>query len=129
LWSILGRTQRRERQTPKVGNAKSQNRDLEFLKIRDRRKSKSVARRSRTDCASTSRDLSRHNRQQSCKARASRFPMHSHKDAQRGLLHLNSAPNEATTSIWLKAMMVRSDLTGNNEPSKNESGTEVERWD
>jgi hypothetical protein len=27
-------------------------------------------------------------------------------------------PNEATTSIWLKAMMVRSDLRGNNETFK-----------
>ena len=48
-----------------------------------------------------------------------RFPIHSHTDAQRGLFHLNSAPNEATTSIWLKAMMVCRDLRGNNEPSEN----------
>jgi hypothetical protein len=45
------------------------------------------------------------------------------------MLHLNGAPNEATTSIWLKAMMVRSDLRGNSEPMKNESGMEVERWE
>jgi hypothetical protein len=43
------------------------------------------------------------------------FPMRRHKDAQGGLFHLNSAPNEATTSIWLKAMMVRSDLSRNTE--------------
>jgi hypothetical protein len=49
-------------------------------------------------------------RVQSSRFTFSRFPMRSHKDAQGGLLHLNSAPNEATTSIWLKAMMVRSDL-------------------
>ena len=55
-----------------------------------------------------------------------RFPMHSHTDAQLGLLHLNSAPNEATTSIWLKAMMVCRDLRGNIEPSEMESGTEGE---
>jgi hypothetical protein len=36
-----------------------------------------------------------------------------------GLLHLNSAPNEATTSIWLKALMVCRDLRGNIEPSEN----------
>jgi hypothetical protein len=52
-----------------------------------------------------------------------RFPMRSHKDAQGGLLHLNSAPNEATTSIWLKAMMVRNDLSRNTEFLENESGT------
>jgi hypothetical protein len=32
--------------------------------------------------------------------------------------HLNSAPNEAATSIWLKAMMVRSGLRGNAEVGK-----------
>jgi hypothetical protein len=49
--------------------------------------------------------------------------------AQPGQLHLNSAPNEATPSIWLKAMMVRSDLSRNTEFLENESGTEVERWE
>jgi hypothetical protein len=56
------------------------------------------------------------------------IPIHSHTDAQPGLLILNSAPNEATTSIWLKAMMVSRDLSGNTEQLENESGTEVERW-
>ena len=55
--------------------------------------------------------------------------MRSHKDAQGGLLHLNSAPNEATTSIWLKAMMVRSDLSRNTDFWENESDAEVERWE
>jgi hypothetical protein len=32
-----------------------------------------------------------------------RLPTHSHKDVQRGLLHLNSAPNEATTSIMAES--------------------------
>jgi hypothetical protein len=41
--------------------------------------------------------------------------------AIKNLFHLNGAPNEATTSIWLKAMMVRSDLRGNNEIVGNES--------
>jgi hypothetical protein len=45
--------------------------------------------------------------------------MHSDTDAQPGLTHHNSAPNEATTSIWLKAMMVCRDLGGNIEPSEN----------
>jgi hypothetical protein len=40
--------------------------------------------------------------------------------ATNNLLHLNSVPNEATTSIWLKAMMVRRDLRGNTEPFENE---------
>jgi hypothetical protein len=40
--------------------------------------------------------------------------------ATNNLLHPNSAPNEATTSIWLKSMMVRRDLRGNTEPFENE---------
>ena len=57
-------------------------------------------------------------------SRCSAARMHSQKE---NLLHLKSAPNEATTSIWLKAMMVRSDLSRNTEFLENESGTEVER--
>jgi len=53
--------------------------------------------------------------------------MRSNTGAQPGLLPLNSAPNEATTSIWLKAMMVRSDLSRNTEFLENESDTVVER--
>jgi hypothetical protein len=58
------------------------------------------------------------------------LPTHSHKEctAAKNAFHLNSAPDEATTSIWLKAMMVRSDLKGNTELLKNESGVEVQRW-
>jgi hypothetical protein len=51
--------------------------------------------------------------------------MHSQKES----VPLNSAPNEATTSIGLKVMMVRRDLTGNTELLKNESSVEVERWE
>jgi hypothetical protein len=36
----------------------------------------------------------------------------------KNLTHARSAPNEATTSIWLKAVMVRSDLRGNTEVGK-----------
>jgi hypothetical protein len=46
----------------------------------------------------------------------------------KNLTDARSAPNEATTSIWLKAMMVRSDLRGNTELLENESGAELERW-
>jgi hypothetical protein len=60
--------------------------------------------------------------QSSCLARR-RFPTHSHTDALPGLLILNSAPNEATISIWLRAMMVSRDLSGNTEPSENEIDT------
>jgi hypothetical protein len=49
------------------------------------------------------------------------FPMHSHTDAQLGLLHLNSAPNKATTSIihLAESHDGRRDLRGNIEPSEN----------
>jgi hypothetical protein len=42
------------------------------------------------------------------------LPTHSHKQrtGRTNLLHLNSAPDEATTSIWLKAMMVCRELRG-----------------
>jgi hypothetical protein len=39
--------------------------------------------------------------------RASELLSREKPHAQQGELHLNSVPNEATTSIWLKAMMVR----------------------
>jgi hypothetical protein len=67
-------------------------------------------------------------KQQSSCSTFRRFPSHSHA-AIKNVFHLNSAPNEATTSIWLKAMMVYRDLSRNTEFLEKESGAEVERWE
>ena len=105
----------------KLEIAKSQNRDLRFLKIANRQSSKLL--RANLEPIALQRAapffIEWATRVQSSRFTFCRFPMRSHKDAQGGLLHLNSAPNEATTSIWLKAMMVCRDLRGNNEPSEN----------
>ena len=95
-------------------------------------KVKLFAGKSRTGCASTRCPVLHRMGRHGCKARASRFAASrcaATKDAQRGLLQLTSAPNEATTSIWLKAMMVWSDLSRNTEFLENESGTEVASWE
>jgi hypothetical protein len=116
---VIGSYAGTKKQITKIGIAKSQ--CAEFLKCAGA-KNKNVASKSRVrlrfDTPPCSPAPSATKLQSSCFTFRG-FPMHRHRDAQLGLLHLNSAPNEATTSIWLKAMMVCRDLRGNNEPSEN----------
>jgi hypothetical protein len=92
--SILSRTQRRDRQTAKeLENAKSQNRDLEFLKIRDRRKTKlpqANLQPNKLQQAAVLIITTAPTKLQGSCFTFRRFPMHRHSDAQLGLL--NSAP-------------------------------------
>jgi hypothetical protein len=96
-------------------------------------KNKLVASKSQTDCTSTRYAVRGHNRRQRC-ARASPFAaVQSTATKMRGQACSISIvpPNEATTSIWLKAMimMMSSDLSRNTEFLENESGREVASWE
>jgi hypothetical protein len=99
----------------------SKNHDSEFLKSSGSSKVKIVASKSRTfalqpvACSPSQSFAAPRRAAQTCTAR-------------KNLFHLNTALHEATTSIWLKAMMVRRDLREKTEPLESESGTEVERW-
>ena len=95
---------------------------------RDRRKAKML--RANLEPIALQQAASCHNHRQSCKLALHLSPL---PDAQpqectatKHTFNLNSAPNEATTSIRLKVMMVCRDLRGNIEPSEMESGTEGE---
>jgi hypothetical protein len=107
----------------------SKNHDSEFLKSSGSSKVKIVASKSRTFAL---RPVACSPSQSAAKLSAPSFaaPRRAAQTctARKTLFHLNSAPHEATTSIWLKAMMVRRDLRGKTEPLETESGTEVERW-
>jgi hypothetical protein len=94
---------------------------LEFLKIEIVERQKML--RANLEPIAFQQAASCHNHRQSCKLALHLSPL---PDAQpqectatKHAFNLNSAPNEATTSIRLKAMMVCRDLRGNIEPSEN----------
>jgi hypothetical protein len=100
-----------------------------FLKIKNRKTKNRNRRNEKIKEAKIPESLEKRKRLQELRNGEARIVLHArplptasdrHKQrtARKNLPHLNSAPNEATTSIRLKAMMVCRDLRGNIEPGK-----------